>query len=76
MYDIIIAVPETRQMLLRRMRTLMDRFFRRRALRQSDLIGQQITTITTSFGTTPNWIASTGAGRRSAAHTVGGRICG
>ena len=47
MYDIIIAVPDTRQMLLRRMRTLMDRFFQPPGTPASqDLIGQQITTIT------------------------------
>ena len=47
-YDIIIAVPDTRQMLLRRMRTLMDHYSNRRArlLASQDLIGQQITTIT------------------------------
>ncbi len=47
MYDIIIAVPDTRQMLLRRMRTLMDRFFQPPGIPTSqDLIGQQITTVT------------------------------
>jgi hypothetical protein len=47
MYDIIIAVPETRQMLQRRMRTLMDQFFQAPGTPDSqDLIGQQITTIT------------------------------
>ncbi len=47
MYDIIIAVPDTRQMLLRRMRTLMDTFFQPPGTPASqDLIGQQITTIT------------------------------
>ena len=47
MYDIIIAVPDTRQMLLRRMRTLMDAFFQPPGTPASqDLIRQQITTIT------------------------------
>jgi hypothetical protein len=47
MYDIIIAVPETRQMLLCRMRTLMDLYFQLPGTPASrDLIGQQISTIT------------------------------
>jgi hypothetical protein len=48
LYDIIIAVPETRQMLLRRMRTLMDQIlqFPQTTPGSQGLIEQQVFTLT------------------------------
>lgn len=51
-YDAIIAVPETRQMLLRRMRSIMDRVLQPPGTPAADLmIEQHINTLTNSFWT-------------------------
>jgi len=50
LYDIIIAVPETRQMLLRRMRTMMDKFVQPVGTpTNQDIILQHIMTLTNQF---------------------------
>ena len=51
MYDVVIAVPETRQMLLRRMRTLMDTWIQPPGTPASQgIIEQLITSVTNAIG--------------------------